>query len=260
MRYIPLVTSPPCHFDAMRGTGCPHRISFHSLIQNTKMCHTDGMFSCLGFIWRDKERTSSPSCLWGLFSTTRGGNPPCHVCLTSSMRRRTPPHPSFARNTRWRGAWHTYNPSPIVSSKGGVLDTLPHLKHETGGLDAPHDPSLKRLKEVRFAHTEIDDDSFPSSLFQTSPFPSLRLLDIEETQVRRLTLGLQLHSPSLEMRQKGAWHPQFLFCHFEQGRGAQHPPCSNRELEPGGLQVSPMPTPLSPEWWRASCSPVYYCR
>src|SRR6266545_7795946 len=67
-------------------------------------------------------------------------------------------------------------------------------------------------------------------------------------------------------------HPQFLFCHFKQGRGAQHPtnlfhslpphdlscnlcdrgegfcahppPCSNCKLEPGGL-VSPMPTPES---------------
>src|SRR6266545_1020763 len=44
--------------------------------------------------------------------------------------------------------------------------------------------SLKRLKEVRFAHAEIDDASFPLSLFQMNPFPSLRLLDMEETQVQ----------------------------------------------------------------------------
>ena len=52
--------------------------------------------------------------------------------------------------------------------------------------------SLKRLKEVRFAHAEIDDDSFPSSLFQASPFPSLRLLDMEETQVHLNTVKAAL--------------------------------------------------------------------
>ena len=43
--------------------------------------------------------------------------------------------------------------------------------------------SIKRLKELRFAHAEIGDDSFPSSLFPSQPFPSLLLLDLEETLV-----------------------------------------------------------------------------
>jgi hypothetical protein len=43
--------------------------------------------------------------------------------------------------------------------------------------------SLKRLKELRFVHAEIGDDSFPPSLFSSQPFPSLRLLDLEETLV-----------------------------------------------------------------------------
>ncbi|CAA7269657.1 unnamed protein product [Cyclocybe aegerita] len=43
--------------------------------------------------------------------------------------------------------------------------------------------SLKRLKELRFEHAEIGDDSFPLSLVSFVPFPSLRILDVSETQV-----------------------------------------------------------------------------
>ena len=43
--------------------------------------------------------------------------------------------------------------------------------------------TLKRLKELRMEHAEIGDDSFPPSLFSSPPFPSLRILDVSETQV-----------------------------------------------------------------------------
>lgn len=43
--------------------------------------------------------------------------------------------------------------------------------------------SLKRLKELKFEKSEIGDDSFPSTLFSSTPFVSLRLLDLSETQV-----------------------------------------------------------------------------
>ena len=43
--------------------------------------------------------------------------------------------------------------------------------------------SLKRLKELRFAHVEIGDDSFPLSLLPSQAFPSLRVLDLEDTLV-----------------------------------------------------------------------------
>ena len=46
--------------------------------------------------------------------------------------------------------------------------------------------SLKRLKELKLEKSEIGNDSFPSELFSTAPFPNLRLLDVSETQV---TLG-----------------------------------------------------------------------
>ncbi|PPR04904.1 hypothetical protein CVT24_007148 [Panaeolus cyanescens] len=43
--------------------------------------------------------------------------------------------------------------------------------------------SLRRLKEARFEKAQIGDDSFPSDLFSSTPFASLRLLDLSETQV-----------------------------------------------------------------------------
>lgn len=43
--------------------------------------------------------------------------------------------------------------------------------------------SLPSLKELRFEHAEISDDAFPSDLFSSSSFPSLRLLDLGETKV-----------------------------------------------------------------------------
>ena len=42
--------------------------------------------------------------------------------------------------------------------------------------------SLKKLKEIKFERAEIGDDSFPQSLFSSTPFPVLRLLDLSETQ------------------------------------------------------------------------------
>ena len=43
--------------------------------------------------------------------------------------------------------------------------------------------SLKRLKELKLEKSEIGNDSFPSALFSTAPFPNLRLLDVSETKV-----------------------------------------------------------------------------
>jgi Leucine-rich repeat (LRR) protein len=42
--------------------------------------------------------------------------------------------------------------------------------------------SLKKLKEIKFERAEIGDDSFPQTLFSSTPFPALRLLDLSETQ------------------------------------------------------------------------------
>ncbi|KIM42678.1 hypothetical protein M413DRAFT_121533 [Hebeloma cylindrosporum] len=42
--------------------------------------------------------------------------------------------------------------------------------------------SLKKLKEIKFERAEIGDDSFPPTLFSSTPFPVLRLLDLSETQ------------------------------------------------------------------------------
>lgn len=52
--------------------------------------------------------------------------------------------------------------------------------------------SLKRLKELKFEKSEIGDDSFPSTLFSTAPFPNLRQLDISETQVTLETVKAAL--------------------------------------------------------------------
>ena len=45
-----------------------------------------------------------------------------------------------------------------------------------------HVSSLKKLKEIKFERAEIGDDSFPKTLFSSTPFPALRLLDLSETQ------------------------------------------------------------------------------
>ncbi|KAF8164729.1 hypothetical protein B0H34DRAFT_686326 [Crassisporium funariophilum] len=42
--------------------------------------------------------------------------------------------------------------------------------------------TLKRLRDLKFEKAEIGDDSFPRSLFSEAPFPTLRLLDLSETQ------------------------------------------------------------------------------
>lgn len=60
--------------------------------------------------------------------------------------------------------------------------------------------SLKRLKEVRLARAEIGDDSFPSSLFHSRPFPSLQLLDMEETQVHLDTVKEALKPMHQELK------------------------------------------------------------
>ncbi|KAF9530920.1 hypothetical protein CPB83DRAFT_787495 [Crepidotus variabilis] len=43
--------------------------------------------------------------------------------------------------------------------------------------------SLKRLKEIKMEHAQIGDDSFPSTLLESTSFPCLKLLDVSETQV-----------------------------------------------------------------------------
>lgn len=43
--------------------------------------------------------------------------------------------------------------------------------------------SLKRLKELKFAHAGLVDDTFPKSLLPDKAFPSLSLLDMEECSV-----------------------------------------------------------------------------
>ncbi|KAF5382229.1 hypothetical protein D9615_004263 [Tricholomella constricta] len=42
---------------------------------------------------------------------------------------------------------------------------------------------LPKLKELRFESAEIGDDAFPSSLFSSTPFPSIRILDLGQTRV-----------------------------------------------------------------------------
>jgi len=58
--------------------------------------------------------------------------------------------------------------------------------------------SIKRLKELRFSHAEIGDDSFPSSFLPSQPFPSLVLMDLEETLVHMDVIKEALQS----MRQR----------------------------------------------------------
>ncbi|KAG5652205.1 hypothetical protein H0H81_005826 [Sphagnurus paluster] len=43
--------------------------------------------------------------------------------------------------------------------------------------------NLPRLKELRFDNAEIGDDSLPSTLFSSPPFPSIRILDFGQTKV-----------------------------------------------------------------------------
>ncbi|KAG2014217.1 leucine-rich repeat-containing protein 40, variant 2 [Coprinopsis cinerea AmutBmut pab1-1] len=43
--------------------------------------------------------------------------------------------------------------------------------------------TLPRLKELRFEKAGIGNDSIPSDLFSTAPFPVLKILDLSETQV-----------------------------------------------------------------------------
>lgn len=101
--------------------------------------------------------------------------------------------------------------APVVTRSATPLPRLVHLdaSHNTIAAQAIHDnipvslvkvdlssnplgqsqrllqnlASLNWLKELRLAHAEVGADSFPSSLFRSRPFPCLRLLDMEETQV-----------------------------------------------------------------------------
>ncbi|KAF8072052.1 hypothetical protein FPV67DRAFT_916442 [Lyophyllum atratum] len=43
--------------------------------------------------------------------------------------------------------------------------------------------ALPRLKELRFESAEIGDDAFPPTLFSSTPFPSIRILDLGKTKV-----------------------------------------------------------------------------
>lgn len=60
---------------------------------------------------------------------------------------------------------------------------------------------LERLRELRLQRAEIGNDSFPidiiSSLKVTTPFPSLRLLDMEETHVTKPAVEAALRPPAL---------------------------------------------------------------
>ncbi|KAF9810016.1 hypothetical protein IEO21_07171 [Rhodonia placenta] len=60
---------------------------------------------------------------------------------------------------------------------------------------------LERLRELRLQRAEVGNDSFPidilSSLKVTTPFPSLRLLDMEETHVTKPAVEAALRPPAL---------------------------------------------------------------
>ena len=82
-------------------------------------------------IQRDEEGRPSLSCLFDLFNATRRGDPPCHVCLTYSMRRGGSPLPVvYGFYLTRRGG----KPSPsrlfdLIRCNEEGLPSLSHLFH-----------------------------------------------------------------------------------------------------------------------------------
>ena len=99
----------------------------------------------------DEEMTPPLSRLWSSFNMMRGGNPPCLVCLTSSMRRGGKPSLSClsnvlrcnkARNTKSVPTWaYSWCSCPLHLSRhvkcaqtgtfymSGVVSNAEHQKH-----------------------------------------------------------------------------------------------------------------------------------
>ncbi|KAF9011860.1 hypothetical protein BDQ17DRAFT_1272237 [Cyathus striatus] len=57
-----------------------------------------------------------------------------------------------------------------------------------------------RLKELRFDKADVGDESFPSDLFSSPPFPALRILDMGDTRASPEVVRLAIQSMKQELR------------------------------------------------------------